>query len=356
MLKQTILHIGLEKTGTTSLQFLFRQNRELLLQSRFLVSDASSSGNNFHLAIASYSTFRADGLTRQLGISNQTELERFRKAAFSKLANEISATEPETVLLSSEHFQSRLTSVADIELLKTSLEAAGCTNFRVVVYLRDPLKIAMSHHGMAIKKGVHVTDDFYRPEHKRISHIINSEQTLANWSQVFGADRVEPRLYPEGQSSQVLIGDFLAVCGLDASQIDLSKQEVRNVNLSAAALRTLNKMNGESNRIAKLADDRWLFNQLEKVHPGQGLTPTNATIALFEQHFAKAHAQIAIAWFAGQKPLFASSWRPEPTLSAAEQKQVEASIRRMVQQAEARKRWRLPARAARSILGRLLGR
>ena len=356
MLKQTILHIGLEKTGTTSLQFLFRQNRERLLQSRFLVSDSSSSGNNFHLAIASYSTFRADGLTRQLGINNQSDLERFRKTAFSKLADEISATKPEIVLLSSEHFQSRLTSVADIELLKSSLEAAGCTNFRVVVYLRDPLKIAMSHHGMAIKKGVHVTDDFYRPDHKRISHIINSEQTLANWSQVFGADRVEPRLYPEGQSSEVLIGDFLAVCGLDANQIDLSKQEVRNVNLSAAALRTLNKMNGESSRIAKLAEDRWLFNQLEKLHPGRGLTPGNDTIGLFERHFAEAQTQIAKVWFAGQKPLFASSWRPEETLSAADQQQVEASIRQLVQRAEARKLWRLPLRAARSILGRLLGR
>ncbi len=356
MLKQTILHIGLEKTGTTSLQFLFRQNRERLLLSRFLVSESSPSGNNFQLAIASYSTFRNDGLTRQLGLKNQADLERFRKEVFSKLSTEMSVNKPETVLLSSEHFQSRLTSVPDIELLKTSLEAAGCTNFRVVVYLRDPLKVAMSHHGMAIKKGVHVTDDFYRPDHNRISHIINSEQTLANWSQVFGADRVEPRLYPEGQSSQVLIGDFLATCGLDASQLDMSLQEVRNVNLSAAALRTLNKLNGESNRIAKLADDRWLFNRLEKVHPGQGLTPSNETITLFEQHFAKAHAQIAKVWFANQKPLFTSSWRPEQNLSAAELQQVETSIRRLVQRAEARKRWRLPVRAARSILGRVLGR
>lgn len=351
MLKQTILHIGLEKTGTTSLQFLFRENRERLLQSKFLVSESSASGNNYHLAIASYSTFRADGLTRQLGINNQGELDRFRKNAFSKLAAEIAETKPETVLLSSEHFQSRLTSIADLELLKTSLEAAGCTNFKVLVYLRDPLKIAMSHHGMAIKKGVHVTADFYRPEHKRISHIINSQQTLANWSQVFGADRVEPRLYPEGQSSDVLIGDFLAACGLSGEQLDLGKQEVRNVNLSAAALRTLNSMNGESNRIAKLAEDRWLFNRLEQVHPGRGLTPSTETIALFEQHFATAHAQIADNWFAGRQPLFASSWRPEESLSAAEQQRVEASIRRLVQRAEARKRWLLPVRAVRAILG-----
>lgn len=356
MLKQTILHIGLEKTGTTSLQFLFRENRARLLQSRFLVSESSSSGNNYHLAIASYSTFRADGLTRQLGINNQADLDRFRKNAFSKLAAEIADSNPETLLLSSEHFQSRLTSIADITLLKNSLEAAGCRNFKVLVYLRDPLKIAMSHHGMAIKKGVHVTGDFYRPDHKRISHIIDSRQTLANWSAVFGADLLEARLYPEGQSSEVLIGDFLAACGLSADQLDLSKQEVRNVNLSAAALRTLNAMNGESNRIAKLAEDRWLFNRLEQVHPGRGLTPSSETVALFERHFAEAHAQIASTWLAGQEPLFASSWRREEALAPSEQQRVEASIRRLVQQAELRKRWFMPVRAAKAILRRLLGR
>lgn len=353
---QTILHIGLEKTGTTSLQFLFRSNRENLLRSRFLVSQAAPSGNNFHLAVASYSKFRTDGLTRQLRIFDQQSLNQFRTKVFGQLTHEIELHQPEVLLLSSEHFQSRLTSIADIELLKTSLESAGCTNFKVLVYLRDPLKIAMSHHGMAIKKGVHVTADFFQPSHPRISHIINSKQTLENWAQVFGRESIEPRLYPEGQSSQQLINDFLTACELEADQLDLSRQEVRNVNLSAAALHTLNTMNGESNRIAKLAEDRWLFNRLEQVHPGRGLTPSSETVALFEQHFADAHDELSDQWFAGMRPLFASTWPPEETLSAAEQQRVEGSIRRLVQQAEARKRLALPVRAARSILRQLRGR
>ena len=273
-MKQTILHIGLEKTGTTSIQYLLRQNREQLLKSSVLVSERAASGNNFHLAIASYSPFREDGLTRALRLTSAEKLEGFRKREFDALAAEIQATSPAKLILSSEHFQSRLLSLADIKQLRSSLEQAGCSNFRILVYLRDPLKIAMSHHGMAIKKGIHVTESFYRPEHPRISHIVNHRQTLENWSAVFGDENMDVRLYPEASGSEVLISDFLETVGIEQSQLDMSKQEVRNVNLSAVALEALNQLNAKSDRVRLLAEDRWLFHQLEKSFAGRGLSPT----------------------------------------------------------------------------------
>lgn len=352
-MKQTILHIGLEKTGTTSLQFLFRQNRTNLLRSKFLVSEASASGNNFHLAVASYSKFRADGLTRQLRIVDQHSLDKFREKVFSQLANEIELNQPEVLLLSSEHFQSRLTSVDDIALLKRSLENAGCSNFKVVVYLRDPLKIVMSHHGMAIKKGVHVTSDFYLPTHPRISHIIDSLKTLDNWAAVFGRDAIEPRLYPEGQPSQALIADFLQVCELSQEQLDLSLQEVRNVNLSAEALTVLNHLNAKSNRVAKLAEDRWLFHQLEKAHAGRGLNPSPETIDLFHRHFESAHQSIAREWFSGQNPLFATRWKSESGTVVGPV--TEKSIAKLVSRAERRQLMLKPWRRVKSLIRRLAG-
>ena len=352
-MKQTILHIGLEKTGTTSLQYLFRQNRSNLLRSKFLVSEAAPSGNNFHLAVASYSKFRPDGLTRQLGIFDQQSLNTFRDKVFAQLANELALNQPEVLLLSSEHFQSRLTSVEDIALLRHSLEQAGCRNFKVIVYLRDPLKIVMSHHGMAIKKGIHVTPEFYQPTHPRVSHIVDSRKTLENWSEVFGRAAIEPRLYPEGQPSQALIEDFLQACALTQEQLDLSLQEVRNVNLSAEALTALNNLNAKSKRVAKLAEDRWLFHQLEKTHAGRGLTPSPETIALFQRHFEQAHQAIARDWFSGQKPLFATQWRSEerPLVSEA----TERSIARLIGLAERRQRLTKPWRKAKGLIRKLAG-
>jgi hypothetical protein len=337
-LKQTILHIGLEKTGTTSIQFLLRQNREQLLRSSILVSNGSASGNNFHLAVASYAKFRADGLTRQLSIGSEAELQKFRQATIQVLATEIRSTAPDKVILSSEHFQSRLLGIDDIALLKSLLDKAGCKNIKVLLYLRDPLKIAMSHHGMAIKKGIHVTEEFYRPEHRRISHIIDHKKTLSNWTAVFGEANVDVRLYPEGQSGDVLIADFLGAAGVSPNQLDLSKQELRNVNLNALALEALNRVNAKSDRVRLLAEDRWLFNRLEKEFAGRGLVPTPEVVALFAKHFSNDHVQIARRWFEAKNPLFVSSYRTEEASSSDEQFQVAAAIERLIAKAMQRRR------------------
>ncbi len=337
-MKQTILHIGLEKTGTTSIQFLLRQNREQLLKSSILVSNSSASGNNFHLAVASYAKFRADGLTRQLSIGSAAELQKFRQATIQALAAEIESTAPDKVILSSEHFQSRLLGTDDIALLKSLLEEAGCVNIKVLLYLRDPLKIAMSHHGMAIKKGIHVTADFYRPEHRRISHIIDHKKTLTNWAAVFGEENMDVRLYPEGQSGEVLIADFLGAAGVSPDQLDLSQQELRNVNLNALALDALNRVNAKSDRVRLLAEDRWLFNRLEKEFAGRGLAPTAEVVELFAEHFAADHRQIAKRWFDSKTPLFVSSYRAEEITSSQEQAEVAAAIEKLIARATLRRR------------------
>lgn len=355
-MKQTILHIGLEKTGTTSIQVLLSQNRARLLKSSILVSNTTNAGNNFHLAIASYSKFRADGLTKQLGIISQQQLDNFRNKKLAALKQEIETTKPETVILSSEHFQSRLLGTDDIKLLKTSLESIGLANFKILLYLRDPLKIVMSHHGMAIKKGIYVTDDFYRPEHPRISHIIDHMKTLQNWQSVFGKEAIEVRLYPESQPGEALLSDFLNACQISPRQVDMTKQEVRNINLSASALRALNQVNASSNKVRLLAEDRWLFNQLEKRHPGKGIAPDQKTIDLFEQHFRAEHQQISSKWFGSTAPLFASKWPAAEAIDLEVELNVAEDLQKLIAVAMRKRRLlklvRLPRRLAKSLLGR----
>ncbi|MFM1926723.1 MAG: hypothetical protein RLZ06_299 [Actinomycetota bacterium] len=321
-----------------------------------MVSNTTNSGNNYHLAIASYSKFRADGLTKQLSIHNQQDLDAFHHKKFQLLKQEIAATKPERVILSSEHFQSRLLTVEDITLLKTSLESIGLGNFKILLYLREPLKIVMSHHGMAIKKGVHVTEAFYRPDHPRISHIIDNKKTLQNWQAVFGRDALDVRIYAESQPAETLLSDFLGACEISQQQIDMSKQEVRNVNLSAAALRALNQVNATSERVRLLAEDRWLFNQLEKRHPGKGLSPNESTIALFEERFVADHKQISTDWFGGKEPLFTAKWAAPEPIDEAEEAAVANDIEKVISVAMRKHRLsglsKLPRRLAKRLLGR----
>jgi hypothetical protein len=308
---QTFLHIGLEKTGTTSIQQLLIQNSDALLKTGVLVSKSLHAGNNFYLALASFSSFRPDSLLRGQGVSNQVQLDAYRKRIYSALKAEVAAAKGATkVVLSSEHLQSRLTSVADLEQLKKSLEFAGLSNPKILVYLREPIRIALSHHGMAIKKGIHVDESFFEPDHPRVSQIIGFKKSLLMWQQVFGRDNLMVKLYPEGQKPSALIEDFFSSCQIETKTLTLSSEEKRNANLSLGALEILNVLNSRSKLVAGQVSSKAFFDRLEKHVPGKGLEADSGTIAKFDQHFADSNEWVRGEFFGGQSELFASKLQP----------------------------------------------
>jgi hypothetical protein len=158
------------------------------------------------------------------------------------------------------------------------------------------------------------------------------------------------RLYPEASGSEVLIADFLEAVGIEQSQLDMSKQEVRNVNLSAVALEALNQLNAKSDRVRLLAEDRWLFHQLEKSFAGRGLSPTAEIVEVFAERFRSEHAQIAKRWFGSKSPLFVAEFKPAAQLTSEELKRVASQIDRLVSQAMLRRRVLAPVRRLKRLL------
>ena len=153
----------------------------------------------------------------------------------------------------------------------------------------------------------------------------------------------------------MLIADFLEAVGIEQSQLDMSKQEVRNVNLSAVALEALNQLNAKSDRVRLLAEDRWLFHQLEKSFAGRGLSPTAEVVEVFAERFRAEHAQIAKRWFGLTSPLFDVKFKPAAQLtseqaSAKELKRVAAQIDRLVSQAMLRRKVLAPVRKLKRLL------
>jgi hypothetical protein len=317
---KTILHIGLEKTGTTSVQQLLKTNRATLLGQGTLVPTSLHPGNNFYLAMASFSSFRPDGLLKAEGIKNQAGLDAFRTKVLTKFQAELkSASSAKQVMISSEHLQSRLTSLKDIQLLKNNLQSVGLNHFEVLVYLREPIRIALSHHGMAIKKGVFVDDSFFEPNHPRVSQILGFKQSIEMWQQVFGVDALRVRLYPEGQKPSALIDDFFTTTGLSQTGLNLASDEKRNANLSAGALQILNQLNASNKLVANQVASKTFFDRLEKHAPGRGLSANAETIARFESFYSESNEWVRANFFGEQKSLFEKPLAPgadsQPELS-----------------------------------------
>lgn len=310
---KTILHIGLEKTGTTSVQQLLKANRAALLHQGTLIPSSLHPGNNFHLALASFSSFRSDGLLKGEGIKHQGDLDAFRRKTLAKIQAELkSAGRAKQVLISSEHLQSRLTSVADISLLKQNLESVGLGDFEVLVYLREPIRIALSHHGMAIKKGVFVDETFFEPNHPRVSHILGFQSSLEMWQEVFGPESLKVRLYPEGQKPEALIDDFFEATALSQVGLNLSTDEKRNANLSSGALQILNDLNRDSKLVANQVASKQFFDRLEKHVPGKGLGANASTIESFNEYYASSNEWVRKNFFAAQETLFEKPLTADP--------------------------------------------
>jgi hypothetical protein len=114
-------------------------------------------------------------------------------------------------------------------------------------------------------------------------------------------------------------------------------------------------MNSRSDRVRRLAEDRWLFHQLEKSFAGRGLSPTAEVVEVFTERFRSEHAQIAKRWFGSTSPLFVAGFKPavRPTgeqPSAEELKRVAAQIDRLVSQAMLRRRVLAPVRRLKRLL------
>ena len=314
---KTILHIGLEKTGTTSVQQLLKANRAALLAQGTLIPTSLHPGNNFYLAMASFSSFRPDGLLKAEGIKNQGDLDAFRRKTLGNFQTELrGASAANQVLISSEHLQSRLTTLEDIQRLKANLESVGLREFEVLVYLREPIRIALSHHSMAIKKGVFVDESFFEPNHPRVSQILGFKASLEMWQEVFGIESLNVRLYPEGAKPSALIDDFFTATRISQNGLNLNSDAKRNVNLSLGALQILNQVNRTSKESGKSLASMAFFDRLERHVPGKGLVADQKTIESFANHYAESNEWVRATFFANQASLFENPLKPSVSLEA----------------------------------------
>jgi len=157
-LKELILHIGMEKTGSTSIQSCLESNKELLQQHGILYPDVGKvSAHHYEIAhLKQDPAVVSDAL--------ESESENYDK-----------------VILSSEHF-SRASSDTQIGEYREVLRNFDTT---VICYLRDPLSWLVSLFGEHIKWGGRATiDDFFRRSNWKFNYAL----LLDRWSSIFGAE------------------------------------------------------------------------------------------------------------------------------------------------------------------------
>lgn len=244
-----ILHVGTEKTATTTLQRFFDHRRDTLAAQGVAYTRSPGVGNNWRLAVAAYDDDRHDDRSLDAGVNGPDSRRRFRAAVVTDVTDELAAIEAEyavevnTLLISSEHLHSRLTTPAEIARLAQLLAEIGVTDTTVVIYLRDPLTLAASLHSTVVKHGSTRRNPPPPDAGTYYRHLCDHRASIERWGAVFG--RVTPRLFePEAMVGGSIVDDMVDALGLDGLRADPAAEDQHlNQSLSVAEVEVLTRIN-----------------------------------------------------------------------------------------------------------------
>jgi hypothetical protein len=198
-----VIHIGLRKAGSTSIQSFLVANEVALRELSVDFARVGRLDRNAHHNIYSELTWRS----------------KFEKkyGSLAELAEHIKSSGHQTTIISSELFEA--SDVAQVSLLRRALSVAG-QPFRIVLVVRNLLDLLPSSYFQKIRGGVKVYsfDEFF--EHRIGLSRTNCFNPAKIWAEVFGWDAIRVRLLDTKHLLRGdLVSDFLATAGQSPDMI-----------------------------------------------------------------------------------------------------------------------------------------
>lgn len=314
-----IIHIGAEKTGTTTLQEFLHLNREQL--SAGGVHYPRTPGLKQHSLLSFYAMndTRDSLMARRLAADGAPDRTRWRREFRARLAGEFASVGADRLLVSSELLHPQLVSPEEVLRLKDLLDA-WCDGYRIIFYMRRQDRAQVSLYSTALRCGG-------VPAHplamtKAAQRKYDYAGTLDLWGSVFGRDNLVPRVYePAAFRGGDLIADFIHAAALPLDPATALKPEPRNAALSHEAQQFLLAYN-RCHADAPLPEpahtqlQRIVAAFVEQNIPGPRALPNRMDAIDFYAQFHDTNARVAREWF-GRETLFEESFDDYPETSEA---------------------------------------
>jgi hypothetical protein len=227
-----VVHIGSEKTGTTSIQNYFGKNRDALLQEGFWYPRCLAyEDGNVHRRFSDYA--RA---------GDETGVE----GAFREELASAAGAGAHTAVISSEFLHSTVRKSSGVERARTFL-AAHFENIRIVYYARRQDRLIVSMHSTSVRGGFTSDPSALSVYERKGHHYFDHLEVCDLWAAGFGRENLVCRIYERDRlANQDVIDDFSTVIGLP---IDTNRKHVSaNASLSHLAMRALILVNGSRHK------------------------------------------------------------------------------------------------------------
>ena len=237
---RVILHIGTEKTGTTTIQEFLHRNKAGLGEQGILVpisADAPKSSNHRKLAVYGCNDSNKDDGRVSLGI---VSMPKFRATFERDFLEECSKSGCDTLILSGEHCSSRLQSEEEVRRLKSLLDKVGQTT--ILLYLRRQEEMWRSWYSTAVSLGSH--ENFSAPSPLLRGKLLDYQALCRRWAKVFGASAIRVRVFSESEFvDQDLLHDFEFASGLKFNWQTVFIPPARNTSIRMKLLKFLRRFN-----------------------------------------------------------------------------------------------------------------
>jgi len=239
MIDQCFLHIGTEKTGTTSVQEFLATNRERLLKHRYLYPKSPGAVNHLGLTCYAQDNHKFDSVRRSRAILSPADVLNYRMKLTAELDSEIDASRAGAIVFSNEHLSSRLTTEVEIRRIKDLCDRYA-KRTRVIVYIRDQVEFLKSRYIEGVKGGA--TRSLALPLGPGLIRLMDYKILLAPWRAVFGFENmIVRRFVTEDFFASDLLQDFESHIGIPVGTLE--KTPRRNSALSKECIDFLRLFN-----------------------------------------------------------------------------------------------------------------
>jgi hypothetical protein len=234
-----ILHIGTEKTASTSIQSHLALNHDHLLAAGYVYPREFGDNGHFDLTIYAAPEELSKDLRLTLHGRSATRRGVYRNFGdyFRQTLSDNYHCDGKVLLLSNEHLATRLREPQDVQKIKTLLQSLS-NDIRILVYLRSQESYLTSLYNTAILTGgISPFREWILPERD----YLNWAKQLDMWAEEFGRSNLLARSFAEAAKAGI-VEDFVEICELpDFSTASTSPR--LNLSLSPKRLELIRRVN-----------------------------------------------------------------------------------------------------------------
>jgi hypothetical protein len=301
MRPEIILHVGTEKTGSTSIQRVLLASREELQEQRILYPSSLILPSHVHLTACALDDQVGNPLKRLLKITNANEFNSFKERTLASFREEAGKYSPDTIVISDEHINVHLNNKKYLEEFRRICEEFGDIQ-KVIIYLRRQDEFKLSMFSQSVKSGVISASALDNPLtiYEKIPYRLDYMSILDNLSSVFGREKIAPVIYNRvRRGSGGVVSDFLT-----RANILLVPETITSYTYNRSIDARIIKPLATISSLLKSANTRYtdvlrkkIIKLSEKVFNGPGPQLTRDAHAGFMAQFENQNRQIKQEYF-----------------------------------------------------------